>query len=223
MSYTLTELNATIDEKLTRLGKAIDMNILQNFIVFGIFTLPLLAPGTFSLPKIYGVSPEQYQFIIPLVLVILFVRFGFITLRFLRLIVERDKTILTIVASMKDKTAHLKRLKNVYRQSSLGEVYYKTLVFPGINYLDYIEEPTKSYRAFTYFWISIIVANTLLTVIYLYQYIHGKLWYFSILLFLGILIIIFSYVDYFIKIKRIKQDMQNFYLKWLDENIEKME
>lgn len=220
MSYTLFELNNTIDAKLTRLGKSIDTNIMHNFIVFGIFTLYLLARDHFyNLPGYEDLKPDQYLIFIPLLLVFLFVRFGFVSLRFLKLMVERDKTILTMVKVLEDKKEHLIRLKNVYRLSSFGEVFYKTLIFGGIEFEDYKEEPTKTYKVFTYVCIIfIVIVNTLLTGVFLCKYfIEGDFYLFGLMLF-GILIMAGSYVDYLKKLKLIKKDIVDFYDDWLEQD-----
>lgn len=214
MNYSLFELNNTIDAKLTRLGKSIDTNIIQNFVIFGIFTFPLLALNM-DLPIIYGIKSDIYLLLVPIVLVFLFVRFGFITLRFLNLMVERDKAILEIVKKSNYEIENLKRLKNVYRQSSFGEVFYKSLIFKGIEFKGYKEELTKFYKPFTFVWIIlVVVTNTLLTVGYLYKYLVLKNYYFFIILIIGIIIITICYVDYYLKIKQIKKEMRAFYLDW---------
>ena len=216
------ELNNSIDAKLTRLGELIDTNIMQNFIVFGISTIFLIIPEqTEDLPEFLGLDPSQYIILIPLILVFLFVKFGFVSLRFLQLIAERDKTILKMVDGMENKKEHLIRLKNVYRLSSFGEVFYKTLIFKGVEINGYKEELTKAFKPFTFIWIIfIIVTNTLLSFFFLDIYFDEKQYYFLISLSIGILIIIGCYVDYFKKIRHIKKDINEFYAEWKDQNPE---
>src|SRR5205085_8412132 len=97
--------------------------------------------------------------LIPVAILYAFVQFGFISLRGLNLMAERDKLLCELD---KDLPFDVLRLKIIFRSDSFLEIFYKTLIFDGIRTATGAEEPTKIYKAFVIFWIILIVfGNTL--------------------------------------------------------------
>jgi hypothetical protein len=199
----ISERIKLIDAKLTSIGKTLNGNIIQNIIIFLLSIIAIFATGIAALlPPLYDLTPEKYLQLVPVAILYSFVQFGFVSLRGLHLMAERDKLTRELG---KISPIDLQRLRIIFRSDSFLEVFYKTLIFDG-------EEPTKIYKAFVIFWIILIVCgNTVFLVWFMIKNINGGNAVMAIFLVIAVLTSIGAYRDYWFKAKKLRAGMVVFF------------
>ncbi len=214
MDETLLNISdrlSLVDAKLSSIGKRLNTNVIQNIIVFLLSTIAVFAQSIAALlPPLYDLEPKKYLQLVPVAILYVFVQFGFVSLRGLHLMAERDRLILEL---NKISTFEILRFKIIFRLDSFLEIFYKTLVFDGIKTPDGIEEePTKIYKAFVLFWIVLIVCgNTLYLMWFMYKNIIEGNSVLAIFLVIACITIIGAYRDYWFKTKKLRKSIADFF------------
>ena len=199
----ISERITLIDGKLTSIGKTLNGNIIQNIIIFLLSIVAIFPTGIAGLlPPLYNLTPEKYLQLVPVAILYSFVQFGFVSLRGLNLMAERDKLIREL---KRVSPVDLQRLRIIFRSDSFLEVFYKTLIFDG-------EEPTKIYKAFVIFWIILIVCgNTVFLFWFMIKNIIAGNAVMAIFLVIAALTSLGAYRDYWFKARKLRADMSAFF------------
>lgn len=182
----------TIDNKLTRTGRSIDFNIVEFYLILGFYIARIwMEWDTDNSPDFFGLEAELYFPIVPIVSVFIFVRFGFVSLRAMRLIVERDLLIKEKAANNEER----RTLTNIYRQSSFEEVFYEMLI------LDKKTRRARAGQSAVPFGLVAIVAPIAIVMIFgvgyhFFDAICAKSWVYVVLYSLGLLAIVWCSYEY---------------------------
>lgn len=200
-----------VDTKLESIGKRLNIIIGQGVLIFLLCIIDIFSSETQSLlPEILGLEPSQYLQLLPVGIFYSFIQFGFLSLRGLYLISERD--ILIVELSASESKVELTRIKNIFRLVSFLEIFYKTLIYDGVTTKVEQEEKKFMYKAFSLMSIIFInFGNNAFLIYYLVKYLDLKdsidYTNYPLIIFCAIAIIvtILAYYDYFFKVKRLRK------------------
>lgn len=224
-----------VSERIEKLCVSFDKNLIIQylFLLFGVSTLvetfsQNAAENLFKkfLPESligFEIDPNQIEFVFPVIISIFIFKFGLISLKLLRLFAERDLLIISMIdlkedSNLESKIDQLKFLKGAFRYESLGGLFYRIMVFKGIEISRYQEEPNHRYKYFIIILINCVVwFNSIFVLFLLFKtFLHSE-YTFGLFLIISAVTIVFSFFDFFPKLNVIRSRIESEYrINFLD-------
>ena len=206
----------TIDDKLTKLGRRIDMNILYLLIMDFLGILNLIQPSWVkgALPKILPTDTEFVNLIIPLALFYFFFNLGYTSIKYFKKRKQLNDFIFDYGKSKKlaKDDPKLERIFTVFRPVTLGEVFYTYYRGLAIKKDPEENEITIPFTLWIYFVFTTLInillaASNSMVFYYCYRYISGPAKWITIVLYFGAIFI--CYYDYTMVTKKFTGTTKN--------------